>query len=102
VTSAAIDALTAAIVEDRILTVLWIALLAVKAFALTDALFRSDAMFVAADKQNKAFWLVILSVFLVLHILFATPIGLLNLIGSVAALVYIVDVRPTLRAMRHY
>ena len=61
---------------------------------------RSDAGFVAADKQNKAFWLLILVMFLALHILIRDPRPVLNLIGSVAALVYLADVRPILRSMK--
>jgi hypothetical protein len=86
-------------VENSILAALWWALLVVKVFAAGDALFRKDAFFVAADKQSKAFWLLILVVFLALHVLLPSPITLLNLIGTVAALVYLADVRPILRSM---
>ncbi len=82
--------------------VILIPVLAMKVFALADAIYRKDAFFVAADKQNKAFWIILLSVFLVLQLLIHSPIQLLNLIGTVAAGVYLADVRPTLRAMRHY
>lgn len=92
----------AATIELTILRGLFFALIAVKVFALADALYRKDAMYVAADKQNKAFWLIILAVFLVLQVLIPSPIQPLNLIGTVAAGVYLVDVRPTLRAMRRY
>ena len=86
-------------IENNIEFVIWVVLLAVKIFALADALIRKDALFVAADKQNKAFWLVLLAVFLALHIVLQTPLHILNLIGSVAAFVYLADVRPTLQSM---
>jgi uncharacterized membrane protein YdfJ with MMPL/SSD domain len=73
-----------------------------KVFALTDAAYRKDAFYVAADKQNKAFWLILLAVFLALQLLLRYPLQPLNLVGTVAAGVYLADVRPTLRAMRHY
>lgn len=91
-----------ATIELGILRVLFFALLAVKAFALLDAVYRKDAFFVAADKRNKAFWLIVLAVFLVLQVLLWSPLQPLNLAGAVAAFVYLADVRPTLRAMRHY
>ena len=37
--------------------------------------------------------------FLALHIVLPSPIHILNLIGTVAALVYLADVRPTLQSM---
>jgi hypothetical protein len=86
-------------IEQNIEFVIWVILLAVKIFALADALIRKDALYVAADKQNKAFWLVMLAVFLALHIVLPSPIHILNLIGTVAALVYLADVRPTLQSM---
>ena len=89
-------------IEEFIELVLLIPILGMKIFALVDAAYRKDAFFVAADKQNKAFWLILLGVFVVLQILFTSPLQLFNLIGTVVAGVYLADVRPTLRAMRHY
>ena len=48
-------------------------MLGVKLFALVDALFHSDQAYVAADKQNKAFWLLLLVIFLALHVLIPRP-----------------------------
>jgi hypothetical protein len=94
------DAFTLRIaVENAVMEALWWALLIVKVFAAGDALIRKDAFYVAADKQNKAFWLLILVVFLALHVILPSPINLLNLIGTVAAFVYLADVRPILRSM---
>ena len=88
-------------VESLVLFVCWWVLLAVKVFAVFDALIRKDAFYVAADKQNKAFWLLLLVVFLALHIIVPSVLNPLNLIGTVAALVYLADVRPVLRTMHH-
>lgn len=100
--AAAIDAFFAFRVEYYFETGLWFVLLGLKTFALSDAAFRRDEFFVAADKQNKVFWLLLLGVFLVLHLLFRTANGgtLFNMIGTVAALVYLLDVRPVLRSMQ--
>jgi Protein of unknown function (DUF2516) len=88
-------------VESLVLFVAWWGLLVVKVFAVCDALIRKDAFYVAADKQNKAFWLLLLIVFLALHIILPSVLNPLNLIGTVAALVYLADVRPVLRTMHH-
>ncbi len=87
-------------IEAQIKLVLWIVLLGVKIFALVDAAIRKDAFYVAADKQNKAFWLVLLGVFLALHIVIPSPLHVLNLVGTVAAFVYLADVRPALKSMQ--
>ncbi len=98
-TNAAIDPLVALTIENKVEAVIWVLLLGVKVFALCDALIRKDAFYVAADKQNKAFWLLLLVVFLALHFFPRSPQNILNLIGTVAAFVYLADVRPMLRSM---
>lgn len=89
------------VVENDVTFGLWVILLGVKVFALADCVTHKDAAFVAADKQNKALWMVLLVVFLVVHVLlFGSALHLLNLIGTVVALVYLADVRPALRGLR--
>jgi len=75
-------------------------LFVVKAFAFVDAVSRPAQAYVAVDKQTKMFWIIVLGLFLVAHMLFWRPIGILNLIGTVAAFVYLADARPALRALR--
>ncbi|HEV8055851.1 MAG TPA: DUF2516 family protein [Nocardioidaceae bacterium] len=86
-------------VQNTILLVATLALFGAKAFAFLDALARQPEVFPAADRQTKKFWLLILGLFLVAHMLFWHPLSLLNLIGTVAALVYLLDVRPTVRSL---
>jgi hypothetical protein len=86
-------------IESTIMLVGAIALFVVKAFAFLDALGRPEQVFPAADKQTKKFWLLILGLFLVEHLIFWQVIGLLSLVGTIAALVYLLDVRPTVRAL---
>ena len=69
----ALDASFAFSIENAVSLALWFVLLAVKVFALVDALFHSDQAYVAADKQNKAFWLLLLVIFLALHVLIPGP-----------------------------
>ena len=80
--------------ESGVLGLLYLALALVKAWALIDALARPAPVFTAADKLTKPAWLWILGLSLVAHIVFASPIGLLSLAGTVAAFVYLLDVRP--------
>ena len=53
----------------------------------------------AADKQTKAFWIWLLGLFFAANILFPSVVGILALIGTVAAFVYLVDVKPALAAV---
>lgn len=86
-------------VQGVILTVATIAIFVVQVWAFLDAVSRRSDAFVAADKMTKKAWLVILGVALAAHMLIWTPISLLNIIGTVAALVYLVDARPALRSL---
>lgn len=86
-------------IENSILLLVSFALLCVKSFALVDVVTRRPEVFPAADRQTKALWLILLSVALVAHLVFWNPIGILNLAGTVVALVYLLDVRPAVRAL---
>jgi hypothetical protein len=77
------------------LLVINLAIFVVKVWALVDAAIRPEAAYVASGKQTKTFWLVVLAVAVLSGFL-----GFLSIIGLVAALVYIVDVRPRVRAYR--
>ena len=77
-----------------------LAMLAAKAFAFVDALTHRPDAYVAADKLTKPAWLIILGLALVAHLLLIRdPMDLFNLVGIIAAVVYLVDVRPTLRSL---
>ena len=86
-------------IQNSILLVATLALFALEAWAFVDAVSRRPEEFQAADKQNKKLWLIILGVALVAHMLIWQPIHILNMIGAVAAIVYLVDVRPALRSL---
>ena len=74
-----------------------IVLLVVKFWALIDATLRPAEAFVAADKLTKTAWLWILGLTFVAHVVL--PSMLLLLAGTVAAFVYILDVRPALASV---
>jgi len=85
-------------IENAVLLAVTLVLFAVKAWAFVDALTRPAEAFTAADKMTKKAWLLILGIFLAAHMILWSPIGLLNIVGTVAALVYVVDVRPAVRS----
>jgi len=68
-----------------------------RGFALVDALTRSAPTFEAAGKLTKTAWLIILGLGLVVGLVLPSPISLLNIAALIAAIVYIVDVRPAVR-----
>jgi len=80
---------------DSPLGVIWWVLLGLKLVALLDAMFRSRAVFLAADKLTKPGWVLILATFTLMQI-FQGLLSLFGLIGIVAAAVYLVDARPAL------
>ena len=85
--------------QSGILTITTFAIFVIQAWAFLDALSRRSEAFVATDKMTKKAWLVILGVALAAHMLIWSPISLLNIVGTVAALVYMVDARPALRSL---
>ncbi len=75
-------------------------LLAVKVFAFVDALTRPTQAYVAAGKLTKPAWLLILGLTVVSVLVWPSVIGILSIVGIVAAFVYLLDVRPALVATR--
>ena len=71
----------------------------VVAFAFVDATRHRPDAFPAVDRGTKTGWLIGLGLGVVAHMLIWNPISLLNLLGIVAAIVYLVDVRPSLLAI---
>ena len=70
--------------------------------ALVDASRRRADAFVAAGKMTKQRWLLILGVaaaigFVSVGGVFLGPLNFLNILGFVAAAVYLVDVKPALQ-----
>jgi hypothetical protein len=68
-----------------------------QAWAFIDAVSHRPDAFVAGDKLTKKAWVIILGIALAAHMLIWHPLNFLNIIGTVAAIVYLVDVRPVLR-----
>jgi hypothetical protein len=77
-----------------------LAILVVELFALIDAAIRPEASYRATGKQSKPFWLAVLGVALALTLFGGGGFGFLGIAALVAAIVYLVDVRPRLREVR--
>lgn len=73
-----------------------LALLVFTLFAFVDSAVRREDAYRAADKQTKPFWLIILGVAAAVN-LFLPLLSFLPIIGLIATIVYVVDVRPALK-----
>ncbi|WP_346925713.1 DUF2516 family protein [uncultured Arthrobacter sp.] len=85
--------------DGLVFTVLDYGTLALALWAFVDALVRPAAGFVAAGKLTKPGWAAITGL-AVLVIYFFTPMSFLGLPAVIAAVVYLVDVRPAVRGLR--
>jgi len=86
---------------SNVLSWITLAVLLFEVFAFVDVLFRRADAFPAVDKQTKPFWMIILGLAVAVSLV---PLGsflgsILVLLGLVASIVYVVDVRPRVRAI---
>ncbi|WP_206439314.1 DUF2516 family protein [Streptomyces scabichelini] len=77
------------------MSLLFLAMLVLAVAALVLAAMARDDAYVAADKKNKMFWLIILGVTVAVNLL--VPILFLQIAGLIATIVFFVDVRPALK-----
>jgi hypothetical protein len=85
--------------ESTLVLIAYLALLAVKIWALVDAATRPGEAYVAAGKLTKQGWLIILALTVVTALMFRSVLGIFSLVGTVAAFVYLLDVRPALSSI---
>jgi 4-amino-4-deoxy-L-arabinose transferase-like glycosyltransferase len=82
---------------NSLVNLLYLGLLVLSIFALVHAAMQREDAFRATDKQTKPFWLIILGISVAVQLII--PMMLLILAGTIAAIVYIVDVRPAVQAV---
>jgi hypothetical protein len=80
-------------IQNGVMIILSILLFAAKGFALVDCVARPSAQFTYIETLPKQTWLIILVLAVLAHLLFWEPLRLLNLAGTVGALVYLAQVR---------
>ena len=78
--------------------VVLVVMLAVKGFALISSLLYPREAYDAAGKLTKPAWTIILGLGFVAQVLLmsASPLNLVHLASTIAAFVYLADVRPAL------
>ena len=87
--------------EMGFMLVVELVLLAVKTFAFVNSLLYSAESYSAANKLSKPAWTIILGLGLLVQVVMGGgPIGLLNIVFTIAAFVYLADVRPALAGLR--
>ena len=87
-------------VEGWISIAILFVLLAVKGFAFVSSLTFSAEAYSAGDKLSKTAWVAILGLGLAAQLLlFTSPLSLIHLAFTIAAFVYLADVRPALAAL---
>ena len=80
-------------IQNGLTFVISIALFAAKGFALVDCVARPAAKFTYIETLPKQTWIIILVLAVLAHLVMWNPLSLLNLVGTVAALVYLAQVR---------
>lgn len=76
--------------------VVLLVMFAIKGFAFINAVLYPTEAYPAASRGTKAAWTIGLGLGLVAQILIATPLNLINLVFTIAAFVYLADIRPAL------
>lgn len=76
---------------------LYMAMLVLAVVALVMAAMAREDAYRAANKQQKSFWLIMLGVAVAVNLF--VPMLFLQLAGLVASIVFLVDVRPALKAV---
>ncbi|MFE3515390.1 DUF2516 family protein [Streptomyces sp. NPDC059166] len=79
------------------LQLLYLAMLVLAVVALVFAVTAREDAYRAADKQKKSFWLIILGVTVFVNLVI--PILFLQIAGVIASIVFMVDVKPALKAV---
>jgi hypothetical protein len=87
-------------IQNAVVFVATLVVFGLQAWAFIDAVSHRPEAFTAADKLTKPAWLIILGIALGATILLWGSVIILTLVGAVAAIVYLVDVRPALRSLR--
>ena len=85
--------------ESMFMLIIELVLIAVKIFAFVNSLTYSAESYTAANRLTKPAWAIILGLGFVVQLVMGGPIGLINIVFTIAAFVYLADVRPALASL---
>jgi hypothetical protein len=85
--------------ESVLMLIIELVLIAVKIFAFVNSLTYSAESYTAANRLTKPAWAIILGLGFVVQLVMGGPIGLINIVFTIAAFVYLADVRPALASL---
>jgi hypothetical protein len=85
--------------ESMFMLIIELVLIAVKIFAFVNSLTYSAESYTAANRLTKPAWAIILGLGFVMQLVMGGPIGLINIVFTIAAFVYLADVRPALASL---
>ncbi len=85
--------------QMNVMFVVYLVLLGVKVFAFVNSMLWSAEHYTAAGKLTKPAWTIILGLGVLVQALLPGLINLLNLVFTIAAFVYLADVRPALAGL---
>lgn len=86
-------------IQSGIVLAVYFVVLAVKIYAFVSSLTFSAESYEAAGKLTKPAWTIILGLGVVLQLLFGGGLLILSLAFTIAAFVYLADVRPALAGL---
>jgi hypothetical protein len=85
--------------ESMFMLIVELVLIAVKIFALVNSLMYSAESYSAANKLTKPAWIIILGLGLAVQLVVGGPLAIYNIAFTIAAFVYLADVRPALSSL---
>jgi hypothetical protein len=85
--------------ENYFLLIVELVLVAVKIFAFVNSLMYPSEAYSSANKLTKPAWAIILGLGLVVQLVMGGPLGFINIAFTIAAFVYLADVRPALASL---
>lgn len=85
--------------ESWFMLVVELVLIVVKIFAFVNSLMYSAESYTAANRLTKPAWTIILGLGLAVQLVIGGPLGLINIVFTIAAFVYLADVRPALASL---
>ncbi len=80
-------------IQGGLMLIVSLVLFAAKAFALIDCVARRSSDFTVIETLPRQGWLIILVLSIAGHAMSWYPLSILNLLGTVASLVYLAQVR---------